>query len=131
MKDFNTWNNLKIQIDSKIENQRLYFKEAEIWWINLGLNIGFEMNGKDKEFIRPIVIIKKYNQFSFLALPLSTVKKENKYIFYIGKVDGKGAYANLSQLRNIDSKRLINKIGIVEKELFIELKKKTSQVSFD
>ena len=131
MKNFNTWHKLKIQIDSKLEKQRLYFKEAEIWWINLGLNIGFEMNGKDKEFIRPIVIIKKYNQFSFLAIPLSTVKKENKYIFYIGKVDGKDAYANLSQIRNIDSKRLLRKVGTIQQVTFNELKRKTSQINFD
>lgn len=131
MKDFNTWNSLKIQIDSKEENKRLFFKEAEVWWINLGLNIGFEINGKDKEFIRPVVVIKKYNKFSFLALPLSTVKKENKYIMYVGKVDGKDAYANLFQIRNIDSKRLLRKVGTIQQVTFNELKRKTSQINFD
>jgi mRNA interferase MazF len=64
MKDFGSWNNLKIKIDSELEERRLFFKEGEVWWIHLGLNVGFEMNGKNKEFIRPVVVIKRYNRFS-------------------------------------------------------------------
>lgn len=131
MKDFYTWNELKVQIDLKEEEERLFFKDAEVWWVSIGLNIGFEINGKNEKFVRPVVVVKKYNKFSFLALPLSTVKKENKYIVFIGNVSGKDAYANLSQLRNVDSKRLVSKLGFVDKKIFIELKKKASQVNFD
>ncbi len=131
MKDFYNWNKLKIQIDSKNEKERIFFKESEVWWVNLGLNIGFEINGKNEKYVRPVIVIKKYNKFSFLSLPLSTVKKENRYIYFVGEVSGKDAYANLSQLRNIDSKRLVSKVGLIKSEKFIELKKKTSQVNFD
>lgn len=131
MKDFHAWNELKIQIDLKEDDQRLFFKDAEVWWVSIGLNIGFEINGKNEKFVRPVVVVKKYNKFSFLALPLGTVKKENKYIVFVGNVSGKDAYANLSQLRNVDSKRLVSKLGFVDKEIFIELKKKASHVNFD
>lgn len=128
-KDFDKWNELKKQIDAKDEDQRLFFRDAEVWWFHLGLNIGFEMNGKDDEFMRPVIIIKKYNQYSFLALPLTTAKKKNQYNMFVGNIDGKDAYTNFSQLRNIDSKRLINKVGYIEEDLFKKIREKASQIN--
>ncbi|MBA3733559.1 type II toxin-antitoxin system PemK/MazF family toxin [Patescibacteria group bacterium] len=127
-KDFDLWNEKKKKIDAL--EQILFFKEAEVWWVNLGLNVGFEMNGKGDEFIRPVLIIKKYNHYSFLAVPLSTSTKINKYRVSVGVVDGKNAVANLSQLKNIDSKRLINKIGYIEHNLFKSIKEKASRMNF-
>ena len=128
-KDFDGWNKIKKELDGKKE-EPLFFKQGEIWWVNLGLNVGFEMNGKGEEYMRPVVILKKYNKYSFLALPLSTSQNINDYRVSIGVVDGKKAVANLSQLRNIDSRRLINKVGHVEEGLFKEIKEKTSQINF-
>jgi hypothetical protein len=41
-KDFDKWNIKKKQIDAK--TARLYFRQGEIWWVNLGLNIGYEIH---------------------------------------------------------------------------------------
>ena len=98
--------------------------------VNLGVNIDFEMDGKGKEYTRPVIVVKKYNQYSFLAIPLSTSKKINKYHIPIGMVANKEAVANVSQMRNIDSKRLVKKIGHMARELFQEIKKKASLVNF-
>jgi len=98
--------------------------------VNLGVNIDFEMDGKGKEYTRPVIVVKKYNQYSFLAIPLSTSKKINKYHIPIGMVANKEAVANVSQMRNIDSKRLVKKIGHMARELFQEIKKKAGLVNF-
>ena len=45
-------------------------------------------------------------------------------------VDGKQAFATLSQLRNIDSKRLVKKITHVEEEALEVIKKEASRVNF-
>lgn len=129
-KDFDLWNEKKKQIDVRVIENTLFFKEAEVWWVHIGLNVGFETNGKGSEFTRPMLILKKYNQFSFLALPLSTSTKTNKYRISVGLIDGENATANLSQLKNIDSKRLAKKICTLEKDLFENIKRKTSQVNF-
>lgn len=47
-KDFDKWNELKKKIDAKEEETRLFFRDGEVWWVSLGVNIGFEMNGKDE-----------------------------------------------------------------------------------
>lgn len=129
-KDFDTWNQKKKELHAKVLDSILFFKEGEIWWVHLGVNVGFEMDGKGKESTRPVLIIKKYNKFSFLALPLGTSPKLNKYRVPVGMVDGKNAVANVSQMKNIDSKRLAKKICTLEKSLFEGVKQKTSQVNF-
>lgn len=128
-KDFDGWNMKKKEIDKRVE--RLYFRDGEVWWVNFGLNIGYALNGKGEDFWRPVVVLKKYNEYSFIALPLSTTSKRNKYLISAGEIDGKQAVAVLSQIRNIDSKRLVNKIAHLERETLAELKEKTSRINFD
>jgi mRNA-degrading endonuclease toxin of MazEF toxin-antitoxin module len=108
-KDFDRWNMIKKATDATDEAARLFYREGEIWWVRLGKNIGYELDGKSREFTRPVIILKKYNQYSFLAVPLTTAAKANPYRLPIGIVGGKQAFATLSQLRNIDSKRLCSR----------------------
>lgn len=129
-KDFDRWNAIKKDTDAVPEEARVFYYEGEIWWVRLGKNIGYEANGKDREFTRPVIVLKKYNQYSFLALPLTTASRPNPYRLPIGVVDGKQAFASLSQLRNIDSKRLIVKIGFVERDALDAIKKEASRVNF-
>jgi mRNA interferase MazF len=128
-KDFNSWNIKKQHIDARPTHP--YFYEGEIWWVHLGLNIGFEMNGRGDKYLRPIIIIKKYNHHSFLAVPLSTSLTDNKYRMAIGTIAGKNAFINLSQLRYLDSKRLANKITSLNTATLNQLKKKVSEINFD
>jgi mRNA interferase MazF len=129
-KDFYRWNEIKKATDAADETARLYFREGEIWWVRLGRNIGYEANGKSREFTRPIIVLKKYNQYSFLALPLTTAANPNPYRLPIGIVNGKHAFATLSQLRNIDSKRLVRKIAHVEADALDAMKKEASRINF-
>jgi len=82
------------------EAARLYFREGEVWWVRLGRNIRYEVNGKSREFTCPVIILKQYNQYSFLALPLTTAPKPSPYRLPTGVIDGKHAFATLSHLRN-------------------------------
>ncbi len=129
-KDFDVWNQKKKELHAKTKDSILFFREGEVWWIHLGVNIGFEMDGKGRESTRPVLIIKKYNKFSFLALPLSTSAKANTYRVPIGVIDRKEAVANMSQIKNIDSRRLAKKICTLEKSVFESVKQKTSRVNF-
>jgi mRNA interferase MazF len=130
MKDFDKWNKVKKTTESANEESRLFFRDGDIWWVRLGMNIGYETDGKSLEFTRPVLVLKKYNQYSFLAVPLTTSLKPNPYRLPIGTVDGKAASASLSQLRNIDSKRLVKKIAHVDKNILDAIKKETSRVNF-
>ena len=41
-----------------------------------GKNIGFEQNGKGSNFVRPILVLRKFNSSIFWGLPLTTIKKQ-------------------------------------------------------
>jgi mRNA interferase MazF len=129
-KDFDRWNKLKKAINASAEGERVYFHEGDIWWARLGVNVGFEIDGKHKQFARPVIVLKKYNQYSFLALPLTTAIRPNRRRVPIGKVAGKDAFAVLSQLRNLDSLRLYQKVGHVEADLLARIKKTASHMNF-
>lgn len=77
VKDFDNWNIKKQTIHN--EGSLPTFKEREIWWCSLGVNIGCEQDGKGIESRRPILVIKKYNKNQLLALPLSSIIKEHHY----------------------------------------------------
>ncbi len=129
-KDFDRWNKVKKAINATDEEDRLYFHEGDIWWVHLGVNVGYEIDGKSSDFSRPVIILRKYNQYSFLALPLTTNAKPNKWRVPIGSVADLDAFAVLSQLRNIDSCRLIEKKAHVPREMLVALKKTASRMNF-
>jgi mRNA-degrading endonuclease toxin of MazEF toxin-antitoxin module len=56
-------------------------------------------------------------------MPLTTSLKKNPYHISLGIVDDKKAFAITSQIRLIDTKRLINKIGFVDEKLFNQIRK--------
>ncbi len=65
---FNEWNNLKISIHKS--ESFSYPQVRDIWWVNLGQNIGVEINGKNHRFERPVVVIKVFNNLGLLVAPL-------------------------------------------------------------
>ena len=75
--EFNKWNDKKQEIH--IEKQRPFFYEQEVWFCSLGVNIGFEQDGRGVESLRPILILKKFNKEIFWALPMTKNVKEGKY----------------------------------------------------
>ena len=120
---YNNWNEIKIAIE--YENIIVGFKERDIFYMNMGKNIGFEQDGKGENFVRPVVIIKGFNKNMFFGIPLSTKIKEGKfyYKFQFQKKDELVEnIALLSQMRLFSTKRLLNKIGVISKEDFIKMK---------
>ncbi len=120
-KPFAQWNKTKIALNDFGGYKRYHARD--IWWCTLGINIGFEQDGTGKEYQRPVVILKGFSKQVCLIIPLTTSQKSNPYHIHLGIVDGKDASAIISQLRLIDTKRLVNKIGVVDKPLFETIKK--------
>lgn len=120
-KNFDIWNKNKKQIHTKNENK--FYHEREVWWCSLGVNVGFEQDGTGSESERPVLILKGFSKQVCLVVPLTTSKKKNPYHFSLGKVDGRSAFAIISQIRLIDTKRLINKIGFIEHKIFEKIRK--------
>ena len=69
-KDFDSWNDFKKKIEEKMSAPT--FKQQEVLWCSIGLNIGHEENGKNEFFNRPVLVVRKFSKHIFLGVPLST-----------------------------------------------------------
>jgi mRNA interferase MazF len=112
MKRFLEWIGLKERLHESAHQPPL-FKEGEIWWCSIGENIGNEINGKGDRFTRPIFILRKYDRYSFLGLPLTTKEKTGTWYCPV-KFLGKKQTIVLMQGRSFDHRRLKEKMGELE-----------------
>lgn len=108
MKDFDQWNSCKKQLETEIT--QTFFHEKEVWFVALGVNLGNEQDGKGERFWRPVIVLKKFNTQIFLAVPMTSKVRYGKYYFSFN-LASKTRTALLSQVRLLDSKRMIRKIG--------------------
>lgn len=109
IKQFLEWIGLKEKLHVQNYEPPL-FKENEIWWCHVGENIGIEINGKSKDFTRPVLIFKKYDRYSFLGLPLSTKNKIGTWYAPISFL-GIPQTVILCQSRVFDYRRLDRRMG--------------------
>lgn len=87
--------------------------EGDIWWINIGENVGSEINGKGSQFSRPAVIYRKLSHTLFMAAPTTTKPKEGTWFVAI-RQNGIDIRVCLHQMRIIDYRRLSSKLGSVD-----------------
>lgn len=113
-KDFKAWNNKK-EIIHYHERKVPYFSEGEIWWCNFGINVGVEIDGKHEEFLRPAVILRKFNKDMVLVVPITGTEHNNKYYLNLTCEQGKSYKTCFSQIRTISSKRLFRMISKLDK----------------
>ncbi|MBR3220242.1 type II toxin-antitoxin system PemK/MazF family toxin, partial [Candidatus Saccharibacteria bacterium] len=75
-----------------------------------GENVGVEMNGKSDRFARPVLIYKKLNRHSFLAIPISTrIKTGSWYVKFTFRKMSRVAV--LSQIKVMSVYRLYDRMG--------------------
>ena len=117
--DFGKWSALKLDIHKK--DNRPHFKQREIWWCSLGVNLGYEIYGKGVAYTRPVLVIRKFNSATFLAIPLSTKIKDSPNYFKFEFKD-KIISAAFDQTRAVDCKRLIGKMGRLPENEFQKIK---------
>ena len=91
--------------------------EREIWWCNVGYNIGYEVYGKGSEYQRPVLIVKKFNNRMVFAVPLSTQVRPSPYrIPFV--FQGVERVALLNQVRCFDTKRFTKSMGVLPTDDF-------------
>ncbi len=121
-KDYRSWHNKKRGINSI--PVRPGFNEREIWYCHLGSNVGFEQDGSGEDFLRPVLIIRKFNNEIFWGVPLTNTEKKSEHYFIFSFIAGQTSTAILSQIKLIDAKRLSYHIGYISEVDFLTAKKK-------
>ncbi len=104
------WCKVKIPLGDK--NPGVLFKEGEIWWCKIGINVGKEIYGKGKTFSRPVLVFKKFNEYTFMGLPVIGHEKAGEWYVLVKMVDRIGSIA-FDQARVFDSKRMIERILVM------------------
>jgi mRNA interferase MazF len=113
------WCKIKIFLATKTNSP--LFKEGEVWWCRIGINVGVEIFGKGPQLLRPVLIFKKLNMNSFLAIPMTSQPKAGNWyipVRYRRHVDR----ANIGQIRVLDGRRLLRRIASINPDNFQEVK---------
>lgn len=112
LKNFTEWMTLKSKLHAK-EHAPPYVAEGEIWWANIGQNVGAEIDGKSNLFSRPVIILKKLSRAFYLVVP--TTSQERKGSWYASfQQRGISMTACLHQVRTIAYRRLSSLLGTLD-----------------
>ena len=104
IKNFNEWFDSKKEIHTN--KIRPDFAIGEVWYCSFGENIGFEIDGKNKEntiqklFLRPVLVIQATSKYTFVGLPLTS-----KIEKYVGKV-----YAFITTIKDVPNAVLLGQV---------------------
>lgn len=104
IRNITLWLPVKIKTEQITSSPRS-IKQNQIWWCNIGQNIGTEIYGKGNTFSRPVIIYKKLSKYNFLVIPCSTnIKTGSWYVSFWHQK--KQMVAVLSQIRVVDYRRI-------------------------
>lgn len=120
---YDRWNAKKQELQTGHGFERLYFREGDIWWCSLGLNIGSESYGKGDAFRRPVLVIKKLSSDLCVVLPLTSRRKIGSWFAPI-MVLGEERWAMLYQIRTIHKKRFQHKMACLSGKELAQVKEK-------
>jgi mRNA interferase MazF len=123
-KNYSQWTTQKTLLNNDFK--RPDFAQAEIWECSFGENIGFEIDGKNQYFSRPVLIIKKLSCNTFIAIPLTTKIKDGSW-YYPSKINGKEGRYIFAQIKMVDAKRLNYRICKLSSSQFGTIKSKLKE----
>lgn len=117
IKDFDSWNEYVKKLD-KTEPEG-FFRAREIWWCALGVNIGSEQDGKNEDFVRPVLVLYKIRHNLALVAPLtSKIADHEDRITFVTSFEK--SQILLSQIRTVSAKRLLRNVGYISKDVYKE-----------
>ena len=122
---YDTWNNLKKQLDSK--EKIITFYQGNIYFMSIGMNIGHESYGKDNLFLRPVLVYKKLTNTTFLGIPLTSKEKIGSYFFQFSYKKNKKSTAMFHQMRVFDIRRTEYLSGKINKNTYQNLETKVNE----
>ena len=124
-KEFDLWNSQKKILTNA--NKMAYAHPREVWWCAIGVNVGAEVDGKNENFERPVLVVRVYNKETMLVLPITGKEKTDNFHHQIqiqaknsktGEEYTKPVWIKLTQARVISNSRLLRKVDVVHQEEF-------------
>ena len=88
----------------------------------MGKNIGIEQNGSITDFVRPILVVKKFNNQMFWVVPLSGKQKRLDFYYNFTDPQRMVVSAILAQLRMMSTKRFMRKMYTLAANHYIRIR---------
>jgi mRNA interferase MazF len=120
--DFDRWNGIKKQLAHDVPPPPAFPKNGEVWMCAIGKNLGREQNGSPRDFSRPVLVVKKFNNEIFWVVPLSTKQKPLEFYFNYNDPSGTPVAAVLAQLRLVSINRFQRNIYALPATLLREVR---------
>ncbi len=121
IKNFDSWNEQKKVVDKRSND--LFFRRREIWWCHMGLNVGYEQDGKGIEFERPVLVLRKLGKNTFIGIPITTKIKDTFIHKSFLLPSGELRVAIIGQIRTFDTRRLTEYLDILDPSEFFPIVK--------
>lgn len=122
IKSFDKWNEVKKETEEN--NSIIKFQTGHIVFMKMGVNVGYEQDGKGKEYLRPVLVYRKFNKRAFLGIPLTLKCKNDNFHYEFEYKRGRKSFAILSQIKLFDIKRAKYYDGKISKIHFGRLQEK-------
>ena len=108
-KDYLKWSQKKSELNNSGITRSI--REGDVFWAAMGENIGVEIDGKNEKYSRPVLVLKKYNRYCFMGVPLTTKIKEKGDWYVEFEFQGHPETAVVFQARFMDTEWLYQRIG--------------------
>ena len=126
IKRFREWLSVKSSLDTATHKPPL-FREREVWWGSVGENVGVEISGKGHHLVRPVLILRKLDAFSFIGLPTTSTSRAGSWFINL-KIRDLDTTVILSQVRHFDYRRMENLMITISDEDFTRVKEKFTRL---
>ena len=127
-KPFDEWNTLKKQLEGR--QTFPFFKEREVWFAAVGVNVGHEEDGKNTKHERPVLVLKRFNKNLFFGVAFSSIFKPENDFYHTIFLNGRASSVILSQAKVYCSRRLFRRMAILDKPEFEVVKLLAARTPF-
>jgi len=118
-KDFDRWNEVKKRLEGQA--RKFLFREGDIWWCSVGINVAYEVCGKGVEFRRPVLVLRKLSVDCFIGIPLSSQYKEGSW-YAEAWVRERPQTLLLNQIKMFSTKRFQRRLATLDEADFQRVK---------
>ncbi len=121
LKRFFEWIGLKEKLHFK-DSSPPYVNQGDIWWASVGENVGSEIGGKSDLFSRPVIVFKKLAHGFYFVIPTTTQGRDGSWYVEF-RQRGRPMKACLHQARAFDHRRFCSKLGRLDDEDYLRVRK--------
>lgn len=126
IKKFDEWNTRKKILNERVLPDSFFFLEREIWWTSIGVNIGREIDGKHDNFERPVLILKKFTEDTFMGLSISTQDSDRPTHTMLH--GNQKRFVSLEQIKYMSIQRLLRLISRMDEAEFLLVRDKITNI---